>query len=162
MKKIVMMMLVLASVSVKVNAQWFVGGTGGIGYFGDHFSLELAPQAGYEFNDRWAVGLGLGGNLSINEGLGGYAIIDPYVRFNCWNNGKLFVDVLAEADMRLNSDALVASVGLSPSLRYAFTDHWQAAVAVGLVGVHVGTDNDVDPYFAFTGRGLSLNVIYKF
>ena len=44
MKRSVMMLLVLASMSVKMNAQWFVGGTGGIGYFGDHFGLEVAPM----------------------------------------------------------------------------------------------------------------------
>ena len=117
MKKIVMMMLVLASVSVKVNAQWFVGGTGGVGYFGNHFSLELAPMGGYEFNDRWAVGLGLGFGVAAGDVSGSFGIIDPYVRFNCWNNGKLFVDVNAEADMRINDSALTAAVGLMPSLR---------------------------------------------
>lgn len=162
MRKFVLMMLVLASMSVNVKAQWFVGGTGGIGYFGNGFALEAVPQAGYEFNQRWAVGLGLGGAITINEGAGGYAVIDPFVRFNCWNNGKFFVDVHAEADMRLNSDDFVSNVGFVPSIRYAFSDHWQAALGVGLVGVRIGSEDSLDPYFGFTARGLTLNVIYKF
>ena len=161
MKKIVMMMLVLASMSVKVNAQWFVGGTGGIGYFGDHFGLELAPQAGYEFNNRWAAGLGVGFGVSFGEDdNAGYGILDPFVRFNCWNNSKLFIDLKAEADMRLRSN-MITTVGFVPSLRYAFNDHWQLAVDAGLVGVRIYNDN-CDPYFGFTGRDVTLNLIYKF
>ena len=92
MKKIVMMMLVLASMSVKVNAQWFVSGNAGIGYLADRFQMKLLPAAGYEFNDRWAVGFGLGMGVQRDYVFG---IVAPYVRFNCWNNGKLFVDVKA-------------------------------------------------------------------
>ena len=161
MKKIVMMLLVLASMSVKVNAQWFVGGSGGIGYFGNHFGLELAPMAGYEINSRWAVGLGLGGGVSLSDdGSSGYGILNPYARFNCWNNGKLFVDVKGEFDMRLNSD-LITKIGFTPSLRYAISDHWQLSADVGLVGIWIG-DGECDPYFGFTGRDVTLNLIYKF
>ena len=161
MKKIVMMLLVLASMSVKVNAQWFVGGTGGIGYFGDHFGFEVAPMGGYEFNDRWAVGLGVGfGAAFTDDGGNGYGILNPYGRFNCWNNGKLFVDVKGEIDMRLKRN-VSAYVGFSPSLRYAINEHWQLSADVGRVGANI-YNGGADPYFGVTGRDVNLNLIYKF
>ena len=163
MKKIVMMLLVLASMSVKVNAQWFVGGTGGVGYFGDHFGLEVAPMAGYEFNDRWAVGLGVGAGFGCHNGDSwGYGIINPYGRFNCWNNEKLFIDVKGMVDARIRDNGgSVTSVGFVPSLRFAINEKWQMSADLGLVGVQIGND-DVDPVFGFTGTSVGLSVIYKF
>lgn len=157
MKKIVMMMLVLASMSVKVNAQWFVSGNAGIGYLADRFQLKLLPAAGYEFNDRWAVGFGLGMGVQRDYVFG---IVAPYVRFNCWNNGKLFVDVKAKADVAFN-DAVVADIGFAPSLRFAINDHWQVGGDFGLIGAQ-DADGDWSPAFGFTASGVDVSVIYRF
>ena len=67
MKKIILMMLVMVSMSVKMNAQWFVGGGANFGYLKDNFQFALHPQAGYEFNDRWAVGFGLGFSMVSSD-----------------------------------------------------------------------------------------------
>ena len=43
------------------KAQFFTGGTVGFGYTEDRFYASIIPQLGYEFNDKWAFGAGLGG-----------------------------------------------------------------------------------------------------
>lgn len=67
MKKLILM-LALAVISFAANAQVYVGGTLGIGV--EHASVSgisatnsafsVAPEAGYCFNDTWAVGASLG------------------------------------------------------------------------------------------------------
>ncbi len=158
MKKIVMMLLVLTSISVKVNAQWFVGGSAGIGYLSDRFQMDLRPSAGYEFNDRWAAGFGLGMGVQKSEVFG---VFDPFARFTCWNNGKLFVDVKAEAKIFVGSEWNAANIGLVPSLRYAFNDNWQVAGDFGLFGVQ-DNDGDWSPAFGVTATSVELSLIYKF
>ncbi|MBQ8050305.1 MAG: outer membrane beta-barrel protein [Bacteroidaceae bacterium] len=155
MKKLMMILALVCSVNA--SAQWFVGGGTNFGYIKDNFQFSFHPQAGYEFNDRWAVGFGLGFTL-VND-IYGYA--EPYVRFNCWNNDKLFVDVKARAEFIFGHGAEGAQVGLSPSLRYKINDHWQVYGDAGLFGAEkVG--GDWAPAFGVGSIGISTGVIYKF
>ena len=140
MKKIFLLMLVLAGFCANVSAQFFVTGTAGLGYRYESFSMTLLPGCGYEFNDRWAVGTGLGLFLADEEARG---VVNPYVRFNCWNNSRLFL------------------VGLRPSMRYAFSDHLQLSADVGLLGLDI--DNGAtSAAVGFATSGIDVSVIYKF
>lgn len=158
MKKIVMMLLVLASMSVKVNAQWYVSGVAGLGYWNDSFQMELLPSAGYEINDRWAVACGLG--LGVTGGWA-YGIIDPYARFNCWNNKRFFVDAKAESEIWFGHGNSSANIGFVPSLRCVVKDHWQVSADVGLIGVQCFND-EWHPAFGFTSANVKMSLIYKF
>ena len=158
MKRCVMMLLVLASMSVKMNAQWFVGGGSNFGYIKDNFQFTLHPQAGYEFNDRWAVGLGLGFTV-VSSDIFGY--IEPYVRFNCWNNDKVFVDVKGRTEFLFNEELVGGQMGVSPSLRYKINDHWQVYGDVGLFGAeYVG--GEWCPALGVGSIGITTGVIYRF
>ncbi len=154
------MMLLFALVcSMNASAQWFVSGTAGLGYLSDEFQLVLKPGAGYEINDRWAVGLGLGLGVFDNTA---YGNIVPYGRFNCWNNSKLFVDVKAEADMWVGGGGLgLMELGFVPSLRYSFNDKWQVSGDFGLIGTQ-RIDGSWSPAFGFTSASVELAAIYKF
>lgn len=165
MKKIIMMLLVLASMSVKVNAQWYVAGTAGIGYIDDSFQMILKPSVGYEIDNRWAVGIGVG--VGVANGWG-YGIIDPYVRFNCWNNEKIFIDVKGKSELWLGHGNGIANIGFVPSLRYVINDNWQIAGDFGLFGVQNFNDS-WHPAFGITAATsghahmpVELTAIYKF
>lgn len=158
MKKMVMMMLALASMSMEMNAQWFVSGSAAFGYLSDRFQMDLRPSAGYEFTDQWAAGIGLGMGV---QGRDVFGVFDPFVRFNCWNNKKLFIDVKAEAKVFVGSEWNVANIGFVPSLRYAVNNHWQVAGDFGLIGVQ-DNDGNWSPAFGFTATSAELSVIYKF
>ena len=152
-------MTILALVcSMNVSAQWFVSGTAGFGYLSDCFQMYLRPSVGYEFTDRWAAGIGLGMGVQTPEV---YGIFDPFVRFNCWNNKKLFIDVKAEAKVFVGSEWNAANIGFVPSLRYAVNNHWQVAGDFGLFGAQ-DNDGDWSPAFGFTATSAEFSVIYKF
>ena len=68
MKKIFLVLLLAAGFSTNAAAQFFVGGTGGVGYLNDAFRMAVKPMAGYEFDDRWAVGTTLGFSLVAHNG----------------------------------------------------------------------------------------------
>lgn len=151
-------MIAIASFCVKANAQLFLGGTFGVGHRQSAFSLSLKPRVGYEFSDRWAVGLALGVAYQDDDF---YGCANPYVRFNCWNNGNLFIDLKASGDLAFNKDRCNALVGLKPSLRYAFNNHWQVSGDIGLLGVEI-VDGDVTPAFVLSSTNVELNFMYKF
>ena len=157
MKKVMLMLLLFAGFSSNAAAQFFVGGTGGVGYLNDAFRLAVKPMAGYEFNDRWAVGTSLGLSLADSEVAG---VANPFVRFTCWDNGRLYIDAMAHSDMIFQSELLGANIGISPALRYSFGSHWQIMGEVGLIGAQYD-GLDWYPAFAFTAS-TEVGVIYRF
>ncbi len=160
MKKILMIMLVLAGMSVRVNAQWFVSGSAGIGYLNDEFHLLAKPGAGYEFDDRWAVGLDVGLGVRGHSALA-YLIVDPYVRFNCWNNNKFFIDAKVKSEMWIGHGNGSIDLGVVPSFRYAINDYWHISGDVGLFGAQYMAD-EWSPAFGFSSANVKMSVIYRF
>ena len=159
MKKLMMIFALMCSVNA--SAQWFVSGSAGIGYLNDEFQLLMKSSAGYEFNERWAAGLGVGVGVYGEDGNVG-AIFDPFVRFNCWNNSKFFVDAKAETEVWFgNGGTCYANIGFVPSLRYAINNHWQVAGDVGLIGAQY-IDDCWCPAFGFTSASVKMSVIYRF
>jgi len=159
MKKRLLVLLV-ATVTFSINsfAQFFVGGTLGFGYRNSTFGMRVKPNVGYEFSDRWAVGLGAGFDLVDDEVAG---ILNPFVRFNCWNNTNLFLDLKASGDVVFNGESSSAFVGLKPSVRYAFNDHWQVAADVAVLGLDIH-DGECKPAFVFSASSVELTLHYLF
>lgn len=157
MKKMIVTLLLMVGAGVPSMARVFVGGTGGVGYVNDAFRWVMKPGVGYEFNERWAIGTTLGFSLADSEIAG---VADPFVRFNCWNNGKFFIDAKAHAEMIFRSELGGAAVGVSPSVRYEFSPRWQVAASVGLLGAQYD-GYDWSPAFMVTGS-TELGIIYRF
>ena len=158
MKKILLVMLVLAGFCVKANAQFFVSGTAGFQYRNEVFSMKLLPGVGYEISDRWAIGTGFGLSVFDKNTRG---IVNPYVRFNCWNNDQVFLDVKATSELTFGDYYTTAFVGLKPSLRYAVNNHLQLSADFGAFGVDIN-DGDASPAIGLTLSGIDLTVIYRF
>ena len=156
MKKLMMILALVCSVNA--SAQWFVGGGANFGYFKDNFQFSLHPQGGYEFNDRWAVGLGLGFTV-VSSDIFGY--VEPFVRFNCWNNEKVFIDLKARTEFLFNHGLAGGQMGISPSLRYKINDHWQVYGDVGLFGAEYLGD-EWRPALGVGSIGIDAGVIFKF
>ena len=158
MKKYIACLFCLIASFTKANAQLFVGGTFGAEYRYEVFNLKIKPSVGYEFNDRWAVGLGLGMAVVEKEVLG---LVNPYVRFNCWNNNKFFIDAKASAEIGFKNEYSQTLVGLMPSMRYAINDNWQFVADVGVFGVDI-IDGEVKPAIGLTVANVELTIVYKF
>lgn len=158
MKKILAILLILVSTSLSVNAQWFVAGGTNLGYFKNNFQFALKPSVGYEFNDRWAAGLGVGMEV-ISSDVMGY--VEPYARFNFWKNDKVFIDVKGRAEILFQSDLVASQIGLTPSIRVKLNNHWQLYGDVGLFGVEY-YDGEWGPAFGVGSVGIATGVIYRF
>jgi maltoporin len=158
MKKIVLVALVaLASMSAK--AQVYMGGELSIWHNKDAKSTEfaLAPEIGYNFSEKWAVG----GNLIYEHSKehdvkkNGFAIA-PYVRFSYYENElvRLFVDGGAGFSTEKVKDAGKREngyeVGLKPGIAIKLNEHFSLVAKCGFLGYR----NDY--IIGQNGGGLSL------
>ncbi|MDE5787546.1 MAG: hypothetical protein K2H79_03250 [Bacteroidaceae bacterium] len=159
MRKILMVILVLAGMSGEASAKWFLAGGANLGYLKDHFGFVLKPSAGYEFNDRWAVGIGLG--MGFATGDNGYGYVEPYVRFNCWNNDKVYLDLKGRGEFLFNEGLGGGQIGITPSIRCSLNDHWQLYGDVGLFGTEY-LDDKWRPAMGVGSLGIAAGVIYNF
>ena len=161
MKRLALLVLFALSLTASAQKDFFVGGTAGIGY-SHKFFLDLIPHFGYEFDDKWAVGAGLGFGIVSSDGdteCLGYAM--PFGRYNVWNNGKLYFDAKAVINMAFGKKMHNVDIGLTPSLRYKFTPEWEVSGDFGLFGANY---NGVDwsPAFGVSATSVMLNISYCF
>ncbi len=160
MKKIFVILFALCAVSAQ--AQLFVGGSGKIGYSNDTFSVGLLPEVGYEINDRWAVGVGLGLETITCDGDSEvFGLANPFVRFTAWQNDRIALDVKGISMMEFQREFFAANIGVRPSVRFKVNDHLHFYTDFGLIGA---TDNngDWDGAFLFNAMNANLGISYKF
>ncbi|MBQ9284695.1 MAG: hypothetical protein IJ209_00195 [Bacteroidaceae bacterium] len=158
MKKLLFVVLLFVGFCANASAQFFVSGSASFVYRNENFGMTILPGVGYEFNDRWAVGAGLGLTYFGEEAKG---LTNPYVRFNCWNNKLVFVDLKGTTEISFGQGDANAFIGLRPSLRLAVNNHLQLSADMGLLGVDI--DNDpATPAFGVGISGIDLTLIYRF
>ena len=158
MKRILLVLLVVVGFCVNAHAQFFVSGTASVVYRHENFGMTLLPGFGYEFNDRWAVGAGLGVVYFDEDARG---LTNPYVRFNCWNNERVFIDLKGTTEISFAKGDADAFIGLRPSLRYAVNNHLHLSADLGLLGVDIDED-PAKPAFGLGLSGIDLTIIYRF
>ena len=161
MKKLLLIVsLLIMTFVASAQKTWFVGGTAGIGY-DDYFYFALEPQFGYEFTARWAIGTGIGMALASSEYTAVIGVAEPYVRFNAWNNDKVFVDLKATAGFGFTDVLVNCQVGIVPSLRFRINEHWDMAADLGLFGAKYDRES-WSPAFGINSFGVGLWFAYRF
>lgn len=162
MKKIVLVIsMLLMTLACSAQKNWFVGGTAGIGY-NEYFYFAIEPQFGYEFTSRWAIGSGVGMVLASNNGnTGVMGVAEPFVRFNAWNNEKVFVDLKATAGVGFTDELISFQVGIVPSLRFRINEHWDMAADLGLFGAKYNRES-WSPAFGINSINVGMWVAYRF
>ena len=163
MKKVFLLMMVVALGAVTANAQWYAGG--GLGFWNDSDAkttvFEIIPEVGYNINSQWAVGTELGfayqkeGDYKTNA-----FTVSPYARYTYLNAGKvnLFVDggfsLIKEKDVDAGFRA-----GLQPGVSIALTEKFSLVSKFGFLGY-----SDTAIYDGLNGFGLALtnNVSFGF
>ena len=130
---------------------WWIGGE--VGFWHNNVndlsnnSFTLAPEAGYDFNKRWALGVGIGyGILSAETGFGeteraNIFIFNPYARWKYFNTGRvsLFLDGgigVAGGDM----DGF--KIGFQPGLAVQVGKHVRFQAHLGFLGYCTNYFND--------------------
>ena len=161
MKKItIIFTYLILSISTIAKGNFFIGGTGEISYI-DNFVLTLEPQVGYEFNDRWAIGTGIGFGVVANSVAKVFSVIEPYGRFNAWNNNLVYFDIKAKAGFGLNDELIACQIGLTPSLRFRINEHWDVSADIGLFGAQ-HTHEKWSPAVGISGTNTGLWIAYRF
>lgn len=170
MKKIVMLLFaVMAALSVK--AQVYVGGEISLWHNddADATTFVLSPEAGYNFNEKWAVG----GNLMFmhreNDKIStnGFALA-PYARFSYYENKvvRLFIDGgfgfstygVEDAD---NVNGF--EIGFHPGIAIKLNKRFCLTAKCGFLGYRDDYMFGEDGYgFAFTSEDLSFGFHYEF
>ncbi len=186
MKKLLFVAAFLMA-TVAASAQgWWAGG--GIGYFyekpkgapGGINSFSFAPEAGYDFNDKWGVAAAIGYSGEIDKSLAtnmtqsthGF-FIQPYVRYKFAHlgNATFFVDGIVQygydvtetkgGGFTTKDDGHSAKVGVCPGFAYAFCDKAVLACRFGFLGYqHDGLANSNGFGFDFSSYNLGLSMYF--
>ena len=161
MKKLFLLMA-LACISIAANAQAYVGGTLGIsvvhastdGASATNSAFSIAPEAGYYFNNTWAVGASVGVQYqSISDtGVTTFYVL-PYVRANFAHFSVFdFFGELALGYSHESSDGY-GTGGFTAGLRPGFTANFNDQFA--LVGRT--TLLSYSHYDGVNGIGFAIN-----
>ena len=169
MKKTILI-LAIASIAVTLNAQWFLGGNVGfstrteqtIADSGTDYAnktiigFQIAPKAGYYFNEKFAFGLSLsiGGNftLATNPNAPDHLSFSvpwkfsPFVRYHVYNYKKF--SLILEGSTGVSGNHFKASqntdfkdniginvINITPVLGYKLTDHFQLEAGLNFLSL---------------------------
>lgn len=184
MKKLLFVAAFLMA-TVAASAQgWWAGGR--VSYFyekqknadGGINSIGFAPEAGYDFNDKWGVAMAIGydgsfdrsnRNLDVNNNT---LYIQPYVRYKFAHlgNATFFVDGAVTYGYNSQSTQVgnfktvvghSVDVGVYPGFAYAFCDKAVLACRFGFLGFQHDGLNDTNGFgFDFSSYSLGLSMYF--
>lgn len=158
-----------------VNPQdkgWWIGGE--LGFWHTNVddlgtnSFVLSPEAGYDFNKRWAIGVAIGyGIVSAETGFGyneraDIFIFNPYARWKYYNTGRvsLFLDGTIGA---AGGDMDGFKIGIQPGLAVRVGKHVRLQAHLGFLGYCTNYFNDgVDGSDGFGLRFSSSDLKFGF
>ena len=165
MKKI-FMIAVMAVAAVSANAQWYIGGNFGLDFTKSNkdadsqTTLVIAPEVGYNINDKWAVGVDLEFKManelvSVKDGANATGTgfgIGAYARYTFAQSGPVsfFVDgglafnsINYDLDKGLKYDesGSTFNIGLRPGLAFKASDKVSFVATTGYLGYRKNSDD---------------------
>ena len=160
MKKIIFAFALAMCMCSTIKAQVFVGGGGLIGYNQDAFKFEAKPTLGYKLSDKFAVAIEGGFGVVDTEIFG---ILDPYLRYTFWSNGKVAIDGKLKGEMMFSHEELsAAEVGIAPSFRVKLNPKWELSADLGIFGAQMLSSDNWEPAFGVTTSGIEIAFLYNF
>ena len=165
MKKIITILLaaVISMMAARTSSAQtpYIGGSLTAAYH-DIFRLDTHFLGGYEFNDKWAIGGGLGLDIAAyDEDAAAAAFLGANVRFTPWHNKVLFTDIKFRTETIINEGIESADIGLSGSLRFRVSDHFDIFTDFVSLGARYENDS-FSPLIGIFGNGCTLGVHYRF
>lgn len=176
MKKIVMLLFTVM-VACSVKAQVYLGGTVSFWHNddADATNFVLAPEVGYNFSEKWAVGAVLEfAHSKVVENdfkLKGNAFaLAPYARYSYYENKlvRLFVDGgLGFSTYKVEDmDAVNGfEIGFRPGISIKLNKNFNLVAKCGFLGYrddYNGNSSSNGYGFAFTSEDLSFGFHYEF
>lgn len=151
--------MLFSSFGSKANAQtWTIGGNLTLKAAEKFSYTRLEVDGGYEFNDRWAVGLKTGFETGTNNGS---YILGGNVRFTPWHNDVLYIDIKAVAESMIYDD-ITLNTGIVPSLRFRLAPRWEVYSNFGFLGFRGEPDSRLKPLAIITAFDAGLGVTFRF
>lgn len=156
---------------------WWVGGEIGLWHSTDAdgwatVSVALSPEAGYDFNKRWGIGVAIGYAYASTETAfaedikANIFLFNPYARWKYYNPGRvsLFLDGGIGA---AGGDMDGFRIGIQPGVAVRINKHVRFQAHLGFLGYCTGYFNDGQEDsqgfgFRFSSSDLKLGFYYTF
>ncbi len=188
MKK-VYLPLVAMIISIAASAQVYVGGQVGLWRNTDanNTNLGIEPEVGYNINDKWAVGTGVGYVYDYYKGVKTNAFeFSPYARYTVakfgpasflLDGGIAFSTVKAKKGSFKSDSYNAWQIGVTPVLKVNLAKKFDFIASLGFLGYRdyddiniPGEDPDLlsDVYgekgfgFSLSSNDLKFGIIYNF
>lgn len=179
MKKIFTLFAAVMLAAGAMAQTWYLGGNFGMDASGfaknksseNGFSLNIAPTAGYEFNNKWAIEFGGSFNTSIgsyrenghsqtDSMVGGGVFV--YGRYTAWNNGILFIDLKFGDEFSGNQNLVQDMAVFMPQFRVRVHDHVDLGVTLGKFGLGFAAVDKMSLFAYQLGINAGVNCVYRF
>lgn len=131
MKKILMTIMLGLIFNTAAFSQWYLGGTGSLGFNSHYPELSLEPTVGYEFNDKIALQFGAG-FLTTFTSIEGTSQL--WARYTPWHNDIVYIDLLGGGDIIFGDRISTLNLGIRPQLRFRVHPQVDFSVYAGLFG----------------------------
>ena len=162
-KGLLLVVVMLATIAVKAQ-DIYVGGSLNVwrNSTGNTTSFKVAPEVGYNFNERWALGAELAyGHEYANKVSVNSFDFAPYIRFSYYKSGivRLFLDGTASIGFDKVKDGDTSKrgqVGLRPGIAVKLNDHFSFIAKYGFLGYRRNMDYDED--YAPIKHSFGLNL----
>lgn len=166
------MFLFVVMVALSMKAQVYVGGTVSFWHNNDNFEstwFTIAPEIGYNFNEKWAVGGNIGFSYEKIDDVKttGFAIA-PYARYSYYENKivRLFLDGgFGISTSKIgDNDALTGfEIGIKPGIAIKLNDKFSLVAKCGFLGYREDYMLGVNGAgLALTSEDLSFGFHYEF
>lgn len=171
MKKLLLVLAVTVT-SVAANAQVFVGGKLGLLHTDNtilkNTEVTIAPEVGYQLNEKWAIGTEL--SYTLNSPKGGLDVslfeFNPYVRYTAANWGA--VSFIVDGGVGLNwakvegADSEFGwSAGIKPGLAVNLGKRFTFITHLGELG-YADVANTKAYGYKFDTSSVDFGVIFNF
>lgn len=179
MKKILTLAVVALAGVLGANAEnWYVGGNVGFWHESGNGSeastneLYIQPEIGYNFNQTWAVGVGIGYDYKHYCGTktsDNYFNFNPYARWSYFRTSnnlvQLFVDGTVgigagsrdvDVDGYKSHTAFTWEIGLRPGVAFNLTNKFSVVAHLGFLG-YQGANNTAKAMGHHNMAGLRLS-----
>lgn len=157
MKKIFTSFIVLATLSLSANAQWYLGGGTGFDFISidgaTHATFSIAPEGGYNFNDKMSAGLAIPIIFSTSTSVS----IDPYFRYKFVKFGPVTLFADAYAEFGSIASEFSWGIGAAPGLMCDIKNNWSIAGCIGNIGY-----NNINGFNLHLINSISVGVYKTF
>lgn len=169
-KGLLVLVVLLATLAVKAQGV-YVGGSFSIWRASteNSTSFMIAPEIGYNFNEKWALGAELGYSHDYLKGayINSLAVA-PYIRWSYYQNDivRLFLDGTAAIGFNKVKDSdttKFGQIGLRPGIAVKLNDHFSFIAKYGFLGYQKNVRSNGDAFgLQLTSEDLSIGFHYEF